>query len=134
MEGHRIEMEHHYPHPIDRVWRAISDQDAISKWFIQADFLAQAGYHYTFTHEATTVTGQVLEVEPPTRLVYTWIVGKTTARTVVEWLLTPTETGTKLRIVHEGFENYADSAASMFTSSVKGWQAVINELAAYLDG
>jgi uncharacterized protein YndB with AHSA1/START domain len=130
----RIELEHYYAHSIELVWKAISDADSISKWFIKADFEARRGYEYTFTHESTTVTGTVLEVDPPRLLVYTWIVGGTTAETVVRWELREQEGGTLLRIDHTGFEKYADAAPSMIKSSVGGWNAVAAELEKWLNG
>ena len=129
----RIDLECYYAHSIADVWRAISNADAISKWFIQADFVARKGYEYTFTHEETTVSGTVLEVDPPRLLVYTWIVGGTTAKTVVRWELTEQDAGTLLRIEHTGFEKYADAAPSMLKSSVGGWNAVASELEKWLD-
>ncbi|NNF03183.1 MAG: hypothetical protein HKN17_01850 [Rhodothermales bacterium] len=128
-----IELEQHYPHSIDDVWLAISEADRISTWFIQADFAAKVGYAYTFTHESTTVTGKVLEVEPPRRLVYTWIVGDTGVETIVSWTLTASNDGTLLRIEHTGFERYADTAPVMIKSSTGGWTAVATELMKYLD-
>jgi len=35
-------------HSIDKVWNAISKQEEISTWFINADFKAEPGYKYTF--------------------------------------------------------------------------------------
>ena len=44
-----IKKEHSFNHPIDTVWNAITKQEEISTWFIQADFKAEPGYKYTFT-------------------------------------------------------------------------------------
>jgi len=129
----RIERTIHYPHPIDRVWHAISDAAQISEWFIAADFRAEVGFHYTFTHESTIVRGEVLEVDPPRLLVYTWVVGDNPARTTVRWRLQATNAGTELHLEHWGFEQDPASAVAMFEASTKGWEAVTAELATYLD-
>ena len=130
MEQHTIELEHEYAHPIEAVWEAISDAAAISKWFIEADFKPLVGYDYTFTHESTTVTGKVLEVDPPSLLKYTWIVGG--VETTVSWRLSEREGRTTLKLVHEGIEKYADTAAHMFTTFTGGWEHCIAELETYL--
>jgi uncharacterized protein YndB with AHSA1/START domain len=130
----KIKLERFYNHPIQTVWAAISEVDAISDWFIQADFKPQVGYQYTFTHETTTVRGTVLEVNDPNKLVYTWIVGNTTAVTEVSWSLSPKGSGTQLVLEHDGFDNYQESAVAMFDSSVQGWQAVAEALEKYLAG
>ena len=130
---HTITKEQFYKAPIRKVWEAITDEQQISAWFIKADFKAEVGYEYTFTHEQTMVTGEVTEVEPLHRLVYTWIVGETTAVTTVQWLLAEEDGGTLVTIIHSGFENYPDdTVSSMFTSSQKGWDVVLNELEDYL--
>lgn len=127
-----IALERYYDHPIEAVWTAISEGGAISEWFIQADFKPEVGYPYKFRHESTVVSGEVLEVEPPTRLVYTWKVGAMPAITTVRWHLTKQGEGTHLLLEHVGFENYEDSALEMFNSSEQGWQTVIEELEQYL--
>ena len=129
----KVEKQHFYKSPISEVWEAISDQDQISAWFIQADFKAEIGYEYTFKHEDTTVTGKVLESDPVTNLVYTWIVGGTEVETEVRWTLEEKDGGTLLTIRHTGFENYSEeTAVSMFSSTQKGWDAVIKELTTFL--
>ncbi|SMD36308.1 Uncharacterized conserved protein YndB, AHSA1/START domain [Reichenbachiella faecimaris] len=129
----RIEKEYFLNAPIHKVWNAISLEKEINEWFIQADFKAEVGYQYTFTHESTRVTGEVLEVNPVYDLVYTWIVGGTTEVTTVRWSLESKADGTMLKINHWGFSNYPkDSAVAMFDSSVEGWDAVSNWLKEYI--
>ena len=48
-----VRLERTYKKSIEKVWQAISTADAISKWFIQADFKAEVNFNYTFTHEQT---------------------------------------------------------------------------------
>jgi len=132
LEQH-IKLKKFYHHPIETVWTAISDAEAISKWFIEAEFQAEVGFNYTFRHESTTVTGEVLAVEPPTLLIYTWQVGDMAVRTTVRWQLSGQRRGTLLELEHWGFEAYEQSALEMFEASVKGWDAVTAELERYLE-
>lgn len=127
-----IKLSHFYSHSPEEVWKALSDEKAISKWFIQADFQPLVGYVYTFTHETTTITGEVLVANPPERLSYTWIVSGTAVSTVVTWDLQEKDGGTELTITHSGIEKYGDSAINMFNSFKQGWGHCISELETYL--
>ena len=129
-----IELTHTYHHPIEKVWQAISDANAISKWFIQADFKPTVGYAYTFTHESTRIVGEVIKVDKPHELTYTWIVDGTDTTTTVQWLLTEDGSCTTLTLKHSGIDAYADSAAKMFESFRQGWGHCASELEKYLDG
>lgn len=127
-----IKKEKFYNHPIAEVWQAISNQQAISAWFIQADFKAEEGYQYKFTHESTTITGEVLEANPVYELVYTWIVSGTSVKTTVKWHLQEKEKGTLLRLEHSGIEDYKETAAQFFDNFSKGWDHCMDELEKYL--
>jgi len=126
----RIELTRAYKYPIGAVWSAISEAAEISEWFIRADFKAEVGYQYTFTHESTTIRGTVLESRPPTILVYTWVLAGVS--TTVHWSLEETSEGTLLTLVHDGIEAYGDSAASWFTNFQHGWTSCADELEKYL--
>jgi len=98
-----------YPYPIDLVWHAITDRDALSEWLMPTtDFRAEVGARFRFTQPATDrwagiVEGEVLEVEPPRRLVFSWNGGFPSTAT---FALTEVESGgTHLRFVMAGFEN-----------------------------
>ncbi|MDC8004354.1 SRPBCC domain-containing protein [Aureisphaera galaxeae] len=120
-----ISKEVTFNHPIDTIWKAITQAEEISTWFIQADFKAEPGYQYTFVaseeNNCTNITGEVKAANPYT-LVYTWIVENTDVETTVTWQLETTENGTLLRLEHSGISNYSgDTALTMFTSYSNGW-------------
>ena len=127
-----IRLEKDYKHAIETVWQAISNETAISKWFIKAHFKAEVGFLYTFTHDSTVINGQVKQVEPPHLLVYTWIVGNPDVETVVSWRLQQIESGTRLTLEHSGIAEYGDSAANFFNNFKNGWKHCMEELELYL--
>ncbi|NND72211.1 MAG: SRPBCC domain-containing protein [Rhodothermales bacterium] len=127
-----IVLQHFYNHPVETVWQAITDQDAISSWFIKAVFKPEVGSDYTFTHESTTISGTVLIADRPHQLQYTWIVGDSGVETIVTWTLVPTDAGTEIKLVHSGIDAYGDSAMKMFESFNQGWAHCASELEAYL--
>lgn len=129
----KISKQHQFKYPINDVWKAISEAEEITKWFIQADFKPQTGYKYTFTHEQTKISGKVLKANPVYELIYTWIVGGTEVETVVSWLLEENKEGTLLTLEHSGISNYAgDTAVAMFTNFEGGWNSCIDNLTIYL--
>ena len=121
--------------PIKEVWKAISSSDEITAWFIKADFKAEEGYEYTFTHENTTISGRVLKADPFTDLVYTWEVGGTGIETTVKWTLEENDQGTLVSIEHSGISGYPteEMATNMFNSFSEGWSSCLVNLDKYLN-
>lgn len=106
-----IVVERTMPHPPGKVWRALTQSPLIAEWLMQNDFAPVVGHRFQF--RATPVPGwsgvtncEVLEVDEPRRLVYTWGDGTESdsgLRTIVAWTLTPVEGGTHVRMEHSGF-------------------------------
>ncbi|MEM8508962.1 MAG: SRPBCC domain-containing protein [Bacteroidota bacterium] len=124
-----------FNYSIDKVWKAISEEDQISSWFIKADFKAEKGYCYTFFSEGencTQITGEVKEAHPYT-LIYTWVVENTNIETTVKWSLERLEGKTKLYLEHSGISGYpGDTAVTMFNSFNAGWDNCAVELSNFL--
>jgi uncharacterized protein YndB with AHSA1/START domain len=142
--------------PPARVFEAISDPKQTARWWGQAGLYrltetsadlrpggkwrsAGVGADGTEFH----VEGEYLEVDPPRRLVHTWI-GSYTAglKTTVYWELEPTDvlglhpagpkkagTGTLVRVRQEGFAGFPEQAAS----HGEGWKHVLGWLEAYVE-
>ena len=126
-----------YPHSRETVWAAITDPKKIAQWFTQMDIEAEVGAPYKLFHEGkVAVTGEVLEVVPPERFSYTWIVSGTTACTVVTWSLFEREAGlaTELVLGHKGLLAYGDSAPSMMANFSQGWESCVAKLGEHLQG
>lgn len=133
MSRDAVVKQHQFPHPIDDVWNAISNGREISIWFIKADFEARVGYQYTFTHQETVITGEVVTANPVYELVYTWIIRGTEAVTTVSWKLVENDQGTLLTLEHSGISNYpGNTAVVMFENFRGGWNTCIRDLEKYL--
>lgn len=110
----RLELEATYPHPPERVWRALVDPDAMAEWLMESDFEPVEGRAFRFTFESKLpgaggeVLCEVVEIDPPRKMVWTWRDTWAWARqerpTTVTWTLRPEDGGTRLTLVHEGFE------------------------------
>ncbi|WP_185153470.1 SRPBCC family protein [Fulvivirga lutimaris] len=127
-----------FNHPIDKVWKAITQGSEISKWFISADFKAEVGYKYRFTateeHGSTQISGTVLEANPYT-LKYSWKVGEAPIETIVSWKLESQGATTKLLLEHTGISKIGGKAAvEAFNHFSMGWDACLSVLPNYLNG
>jgi uncharacterized protein YndB with AHSA1/START domain len=142
--------------PPERVFQAISLPEQLSRWWGEnglyritergADirpggkwFCVGAGVD----GKSFRVEGEYLEVDPPRRLVHTWVASYTGGlKTVVHWDLAPQPvhglhpsgprkagTGTLVKLRHEGFA----SAPEVGASHGEGWKRVFGWLQAYLE-
>jgi uncharacterized protein YndB with AHSA1/START domain len=104
-------IERELPHPPEKIWRALTQGALIEAWLMQNDFQPVVGHRFNFRATPTPhwngVTDcEVLAIEPQRRLAYTWnSSGEEAGRmqTTVTWTLTPTATGTLVRMEQSGF-------------------------------
>jgi uncharacterized protein YndB with AHSA1/START domain len=116
------------PHPPEKIWRALSQGQLVEEWLMKNDFQPVVGHRFNF--RSTPVPGwngiidcEVLVVDPPARLSYTWV--SMGLESVVAWTLTPTPAGTHVRMEHSGFPS--EESAS-FKGAKYGWQSFIGKL------
>ncbi len=65
IDRHTIEYVRTYPHPIERVWRAITDPAEISTWFWMAEIDLRVGGAYRFGGEGSDLRGVITALDPP---------------------------------------------------------------------
>jgi uncharacterized protein YndB with AHSA1/START domain len=96
-------------HPPEKVWRALTDPALLAEWLLPVAGLALVpGAAFTFSTQPHPgwdgrVHCRMLEIEPPRKLSYAWVVGDTEIDTVVTFTLAPTASGTRLSLVQSGF-------------------------------
>jgi uncharacterized protein YndB with AHSA1/START domain len=76
--------------------------------------------------------GEILEFDPPRLLVYTWLANfhrVPTHRSVVRWELTPTKSGTHVKLTHSGLSQESESAKDY----AGGWPGVLDELKVFVE-
>ena len=98
------------PHPPERVWRALTDPDLLGRWLMPNDFQSRVGHHFTFRTDPVPGAGfdgviqcEVLALDPPLLLRISWATAGG-IDTTVNWRLAPEGRGTRLFLVHEGFD------------------------------
>jgi uncharacterized protein YndB with AHSA1/START domain len=110
-------VEREMPHPPEKVWRALTQGPLIEEWLMKNDFLPVVGHRFSLRADWGAVDCQVMAVEPNKTLSYAWAAYG--LESVVTWTLTPTSTGTHLRMEHAGFRPDQQQA---YQGAKGGWQ------------
>ncbi|HEU5419253.1 MAG TPA: SRPBCC domain-containing protein [Streptosporangiaceae bacterium] len=124
-----------YPHPPSQVWAALTSSDGLAAWLMPNDFAPEVGRPFTLrTKPAPGFDGivrcQVLELDPPSRMVWSWRGGN--IDTTVTFTLTPAGSGTRLRMHQVGFHGLGAQLTRRILAG--GYPRILGErLPAYLD-
>lgn len=133
-------IDRYLKHPPQKVWRALTESDLMSRWLMTNDFRPLVGHHFQLRRAPMPqwngiVQCEVLEVNPPHSLSYRWNVlddNQNGLRTIVTWSLTPTPDGTRLRMEHTGFlpaqVGNRDGAEYGWSQFLAQLESVLNEL------
>lgn len=94
-----------YPHPPEKVWRVITNRRALAAWLMENDFEPRVGCKFCFYSKSlpgidTNIKCEVIEIDEPLRLVYTWQDCMMSQPSIVTWTLKAVEGGTQLRLQH----------------------------------
>ncbi len=122
-ETRSVVVEREIPYPPEKIWRALTQPHLVAEWLMQNDFKPAVGHRFNFRADWGTVDCQVLESEPNKTLSYTW--AAMGLESVVTWTLTPTNTGTRLRMEHSGFRPDQQQA---YQGARYGWQRFFGTL------
>ena len=116
-----VVVERDIPHPPEKIWRALTQPHLIEEWLMKNDFKPVVDNRFNLRRDpkpdvSVVVDCQVLEVEPNRTLSYTWAAYG--LESVVTWTLTPTRTGTHLRMEQLGFRPDQQQA---YQGAKAGW-------------
>ncbi len=128
--------------PPERAWQAFTGE--IGSWWPLGSFSASGSDQATVGFRdgvlvetapdgTEHVWGEVLDWEPPSRVRLTWHPASPPGSDVteVEFLVVGVDGGSRVEIVHRGWERLADPDAAR-TSYEQGWPAVLAPLAEHL--
>jgi uncharacterized protein YndB with AHSA1/START domain len=143
-DTHDIIVDEVFPHAPETIWKTLTTGELMARWMMEpTGFEPVAGKHFTFrTSPAGAWDGvihcQVLEVLPNQRFAYAWKGGHeanagygSPLDTVVTWILSRVENGTRLRLVHSGFVRPKNDTA--FKNMSEGWKKVVKNIGAIVD-
>jgi uncharacterized protein YndB with AHSA1/START domain len=126
-----IRIEQTYPFPPERVWLALTDSARLSQWLMPNDFEPRLGHRFQFRSKPMPgwrgfVECEVIEIEAPRRLAYTWLGDvKWKEPTVVRWTLEPTAAGTRLVLEHTNLQEPWGSELQAMLS--QGWKKMVEK-------
>ena len=117
-----VVIEREIPHPPAKIWRALTQPHLIEEWLMKSDFVPVVGHRFNLRRNPRpdlniVIDCQVVVVEPNKTLSYTWAAFG--LESVVTWTLTPTSTGTHLRMEQSGFRPDQQQA---YYGATSGWQ------------
>ena len=122
-----VVVEREMPHSADKVWRALTQGALIEEWLMKNDFEPVVGHRFTLRADWGSVDCEVVAVEPNKSLAYSW--DAYGLESVVTWTLTPTNTGTHLRMEQAGFRTDQQQA---YQGAQYGWQKFFTDLESVL--
>jgi uncharacterized protein YndB with AHSA1/START domain len=123
-----VAVERVFAHPVERVWRALSQPEILAEWLLKNDFRPEVGHRFKFSAEWGDIDCKVLEVEPHRRLAYKW--SAFDVETVVTFTLEPISNGTRLRMEQVGFRPDQKQARG---GAKSGWSGFFDDLQDTLD-
>ena len=119
-----LSLDFQYKATIEKVWSALTESDMLEKWIMANDFKPVVGHRFQFRTEPTEywsgiVEGEVLIVEEPTRLSYTFESGE---KHTVTWTLQELGDGkVNLHLEQTGISNEQALAGAKY-----GWSNWFN--------
>jgi uncharacterized protein YndB with AHSA1/START domain len=122
----------------ERIWEGITNGDLTRRYFHETTFVAEltpgAPLEYRYADGRAAVTGEILEVDAPRLLSYTWralydpeMAAEPFSR--VTWELTPMGETTKVELRHDRFE----PGSPTYQSISQGWAPLLNSLKTLLE-
>jgi uncharacterized protein YndB with AHSA1/START domain len=129
-ETRSVVVEREIAHPPEKIWRALTQPHLIAEWLMKNDFEPAVGHRFNLRGDWGGVLDcEVLAIEPNNKLSYTWnFTHDDTAydlKSVVTFTLTPTSTGTLLRMEQLGFRPDQKQA---YGGAKAGWQGFFAKL------
>ena len=122
-ETRSVIVEREVPYPPEKIWRALTQPHLIEEWLMKNDFKPVANHRFNFSADWGGVECQVQSLEPNRTLSYTW--DTKDLESVVTWTLTPTDTGTRLRMEQTGFR---PDQQPYFRGAKAGWPRFFESL------
>ena len=134
-EARSVVVEREFAFPPEKLWRALTQPHLIEEWLMKNDFKPEVGHSFNLRGEWGGVLDcKVLTVEPHKTLTYSWGFAHDdpayNLKSVVTFTLTPTGTGTHLRVEQAGF---GPKQRQAFGGARAGWEKFLGNLDQVLD-
>jgi uncharacterized protein YndB with AHSA1/START domain len=119
----QVKLNVFYPHPPEKVWQALTDCRVLNAWMMPNNFKPRLGHKFKFESNSlpgikTIIHCEIVELEQPKRLAYTWQDEITKEPSLVIWQLNQVEGGTQVQLSHQQI-GYATTAISGIDTNSK---------------
>lgn len=122
-----VRLSHVYAKPPSAVWRALTDPELHAKWWAAGDVRPIVGHRFDLDMGPWGKQAcEVLEVEHEKRFKYRF--GVTSLDTTLTWTLEPEGDGTRLVLVHEGFDLDSPLGKRALEGMGEGWPKVLRRI------
>ena len=110
-------VEREMPYPPEKIWRALTQPHLIEEWLMKNDFKPVVEHRFSLRGDWGAAACQVMVVEANKTLSYSWAAFG--LESVVTWTLSPSSTGTHLRMEQSGFRPDQQQA---YQGAKAGWR------------
>jgi uncharacterized protein YndB with AHSA1/START domain len=123
-----IEVEQFIARPPAAVWRALTEPELMARWWAAAaDIRPVVGHRFTMDMGSWGLQPcQVLEVEPEKLLRYTFAEGSLDS--TITWRLEAEGAGTRLFLVHDGFDTDTPAGREALRGMGNGWPGLLRRI------
>jgi len=141
MKTDPIVIERTFDAPVHTIWEAITDKDKMKQWYFDLkEFRPEVGFEFQFYGENEgrkfLHLCKITEVIPGKKLKHSWRYDSYEGISFVTFELFDDGAKTKVRLTHEGTENFPVTAHQDFAKEnfAQGWTYIIGtSLKAYLE-
>jgi uncharacterized protein YndB with AHSA1/START domain len=118
-----------FQHPVERVWQALTDPNALRVWLMENDFEPRVGKRFILhgRQKNEPIECEVLEIDAPSRMLWSWVHNEGAPPTRVEFRLDPILGGTRLTLSHTG-----EIDPVIGSGLIGGWPGKLTDLRAHL--
>lgn len=133
MNSEPFVIERTYNAPIEKVWDAITNKEAMRQWYFDLkEFRPEVGFEFQFEGGPDDKTYlhlcKVTEVVSGKKLTYSWRYDGYEGNSFVTWELFPEGKKTRVKLTHAGLETFPASNPDLDKKNfVAGWNDIIGE-------
>jgi uncharacterized protein YndB with AHSA1/START domain len=111
--------------PVEKVWEALISPQQVAQWLGAVGFAPQVGHKFHFQADPQpgwdgVTHSEVVEITPPTRLVFTWFVPGTPV-TQVTFTLRDLADKTEVILEHTGWDQFPPEVGTIRDQLDYGW-------------
>ncbi len=133
MKNEPFVIERTYNAPIEKVWEAITNREAMKQWYFDLEeFKPEVGFKFQFEggpdDRSYLHLCEVTEVIAGKKLTYSWRYDGYEGNSFVTWELFPEGNKTRLKLTHAGLETFPQNNPDFAkTNFATGWTEIVGE-------